>query len=427
MRNLTHSLLFVLLAAAPAAAQDTSVMIQNKDCTVKVDGKRLPAAEEKKACERMRAASARMQEQTVRLQAQSVQMQRQAERMANEVARTGVQERAITGQMRAVEEATRGAAGAQIRMRSDLSERAVAGRMAELDATSRLAEVRAGTMARQMGELAASNARLAEARSLTGRAMIAIAARPRLGITIDTRARDTDRWGAYVSAVTPGGPADKGGVRSGDVIAKLAGKAVTGSGDETPGIRLITMIGALEPNKRIDVQIRRGNDTKTVKVTPSDDDSFFAGPAIVLDSSRRAFTTTFEVPTFSGNRTRAGANAEMMRMIERSGDPLTSGSYQFVAVAGAAMGGPLAEVEMTSLNAGLGSYFGATEGVLIINAGGKQDAGLQAGDVVTAVDGRKVTSPGQLARILRTYEKGEEYKLQIMRQKKTETVTGKMP
>ena len=227
MRNLTHSLLFVLLAAAPAAAQDTSVMIQNKDCTVKVDGKRLPAAEEKKACERMRAASARMQEQTVRLQAQSVQMQRQAERMANEVARTGVQERAITGQMRAVEEATRGAAGAQIRMRSDLSERAVAGRMAELDATSRLAEVRAGTMARQMGELAASNARLAEARSLTGRAMIAIAARPRLGITIDTRARDTDRWGAYVSAVTPGGPADKGGVRSGDVIAKLAGKAVT--------------------------------------------------------------------------------------------------------------------------------------------------------------------------------------------------------
>ena len=177
MRNLTHSLLFVLLAAAPAAAQDTSVMIQNKDCTVKVDGKRLPAAEEKKACERMRAASARMQEQTVRLQAQSVQMQRQAERMANEVARTGVQERAITGQMRAVEEATRGAAGAQIRMRSDLAERATAGRMAELDATNRLAEVRAGAMLR---ENAIASGRLAEARSLTGRAMLAIAARPRL-------------------------------------------------------------------------------------------------------------------------------------------------------------------------------------------------------------------------------------------------------
>ncbi|MBL0179575.1 MAG: PDZ domain-containing protein [Gemmatimonadetes bacterium] len=402
MRNLTHSLLFVLLAAAPAAAQDTSVMIQNKDCTVKVDGKRLPQAEETKACERMRAASARMQEQAVRMQAQSVQMQRQAERMASEVARTGVQERAITGQMRAVEEATRGAAGAQIRMRSDLAERATAGRMAELDATNRLAEVRAGAMLR---ENAIASGRLAEARNLTGRAMLAIAARPRLGITIDTRARDTDRWGAYVTAVTPGGPADKGGVRSGDVIAKLAGKAVTGSGDETPGIKLIAMIGALEPNKTIEVQLRRGNGTKTVKVTPS---------------------TVMDVPGFAGVRSRSGGNMETLRLAEINGDPMTRGSYSFT-INTAAMGGPLAALEMTSLNAGLGSYFGATEGVLVINVGEKQELGLQAGDVVTSVDGRKVTSPAQLARILRTYETGEEYKLQIMRQKKTETVTGKMP
>jgi|CXWL01.1.fsa_nt_gi membrane-associated protease RseP (regulator of RpoE activity) len=421
MRNLTTSLLFVLLAAAPAAAQDTTVMIQNKDCTVKVDGKRLPAADEKKACDRMRAAADQMKEQAERLQAQSVQMQRQAERMANEVARTGVQERAIAGQMRAVEEATRGAAGAQIRMRSDLAERASAGRAVEAEANSRIA----GVMERQMRESAVASGRLAEARSLTNRAMIAIAARPRLGITIDTRARDTDKWGAYVSAVTPGGPADKGGVRSGDVIAKLAGKAVTGSGDETPGIKLIGMIGALEPNKTISLQLRRGNDTKTVKVTPSDDDSFFAGPAIVLDSSRRAFATAFDAPTLAGVRSRSGGNMEALRFTEFGGEPIR-GSYT-VSVNGMSMGGPLAEVEMTSLNAGLGSYFGATEGVLIINVGEKQDAGLQAGDVVTSVDGRKVTSPGQLARILRTYEKGEEYKLQIMRQKKSETVTGKMP
>ena len=424
MRNLTHSLLFVLLAAAPAAAQDTTVMIQNKDCTVKVDGKRLPAAEEKKACERMRAASARMQEQAVRMQAQSVQMQRQAERMASEVARTDLQERAIAGQMRAVEEATRGAAGAQIRLRNDLAERATAGRMAELDATNRLAEVRAGAM---MRESAIASGRLAEARNLTGRAMLAIAARPRLGITIETRARDTDRWGAYVSAVTPGGPADKGGVRSGDVIAKLAGKAVTGSGDETPGIKLIAMIGSLEPNKTIEVQLRRGNGTKTVKVTPSDDDSFFAGPAIVVDTIRRAFGTTFDAsPAFAGVRSRAGSNLESLRFAEIDADPRIRGSYTF-SINTTQTSGPLAEVEMTSLNTGLGSYFGTSEGVLIINTGGKSDAGLQAGDVVTAVDGRKVTSPGQLARILRTYEKGEEYKLQIMRQKKTETVTGKMP
>jgi S1-C subfamily serine protease len=82
---------------------------------------------------------------------------------------------------------------------------------------------------------------------------------------------------------------------------------------------------------------------------------------------------------------------------------------------------------MATLNAGLGSYFGTTDGVLIINAGEKQELGLIPGDVVTAVDGRKVTSPSQLMRILRTYEQGEEFKLQIMRQKRAESVTGKMP
>jgi S1-C subfamily serine protease len=114
----------------------------------------------------------------------------------------------------------------------------------------------------------------------------------------------------------------------------------------------------------------------------------------------------------------------MADIIRRSGDPLTSPSYQ---VTFATVGGPLAALEMASLNAGLGSYFGTSEGVLIINTGEKQELGLLPGDVVTAVDGRKVSSPSQLARILRTYEKGEEYKLQVMRQKKSETVTGKMP
>lgn len=389
MRNPSIALMLTLVAAAPAAAQDTTVMIQNKDCTVKVDGKRLSAAEEKKACERMRAATARIQAQTVR-------MQRDAEVMASNMARlqsgTALQERAIAGQMRAVEEATRGTA--EIRLRRNLDEeRAVTGRLAEL-------------------------------RGLTGRAMVAIAAPPRLGITVETRPRDTDKWGAYVSAVTPGGPADKGGIRSGDVIAKLGGKAVTGSGDETPGIRLISMISALTPNKSVDVQIRRGSDSKTVKVTPSNDDSFFAGPVFV-DSSRRAFGTTFEVPSLSGLRTRSTSGFQEFRGAEFGSEPVR-GSYTFT-INTAAMAGPLASVEMTAINEGLGSYFGTAEGVLIINVKEKSDAGLQAGDVVTSVDGRKVTSPGQLARILRTYEKGEEYKLQIMRQKKAETVTGKMP
>jgi C-terminal processing protease CtpA/Prc len=371
MRTTTLALLMTVLAVAPAAAQDTTVMIQNKDCTVKVDGKRLPAAEEKKACEQMQSKMKVME-----LRAKEMNQQAQS-----------LQERSKVMEAQGV------------RMRRDL-------------------ELRSGELARIEEEMPA------RVRELTTRAMATIAARPRFGITIDTRPRDTDKWGAYISAVTPGGPAAKAGVRSGDVITKLAGKAVTGSGDETPGIKLIAMIGALEPNKAVDVQLRRGNDTKTVKVTPSDDETFFAGP-VMVDSIRRTFGTMFEAPSVAGVRTRTGMDPEMMRIIERNGDPLTSGSYQF-SVATTARG-PLASLEMATLNAGLGSYFGTTDGVLIINAGEKQELGLLSGDVVTSVDGRKVTSPSQLMRILRTYEQGEEFKLQIMRQKRAETVSGKMP
>ena len=48
-------------------------------------------------------------------------------------------------------------------------------------------------------------------------------------------------------------------------------------------------------------------------------------------------------------------------------------------------------------------------------------------DIGLSVDGRKVTSPSQLMRIVGTYEHNDEFKLQIMRQKRAETLTVKMP
>ncbi len=365
-------LMLALLAATPVAAQDTTITIMNKACTVKVDGKRLSTDEEKKACERMTVG-------VVRLQERAAEMGRQAERYSEIARRTdAVQERAFASQQRATE---------------------VQGRAL----TGQLQAVEDGV------------------RRLTERAMVAFTARPRFGITIDTRPRETDTWGAYVTAVTPAGPADKAGIRSGDIITKLAGKAVVARGDEPPGVRLIAMIGALEPNKTVDVQLRRGKDTKSVKVTPSNDETFFAGP-MAGDSLRRVFTFAAPTPAL-GSRMR-GAEPQMEQLIRRSGGPLASSPYQ---ISFESVGGPLATLEMTALNTGLGSYFGTSEGVLIINTGEKQELGLLPGDVVTAVDGRKVSSPGQLARILRTYEKGEEYQLQVMRQKKAETVSGKMP
>ena len=78
--------------------------------------------------------------------------------------------------------------------------------------------------------------------------------RARLGIKVNLRPRETDSIGAYVDAVTPGGPADEAGIRSGDLITRLNGKSVLAGGaaegsngdrQSLPGLRLIELAARL--------------------------------------------------------------------------------------------------------------------------------------------------------------------------------------
>ena len=87
---------------------------------------------------------------------------------------------------------------------------------------------------------------------------------------------------------------------------------------------------------------------------------------------------------------------------------------------------PLARLELAPLNPDLGQYFGATDGVLVISAPADSALGLKGGDVVLAVDGRKPAGPSHLLRILRSYETGESFKLDILRSHKRETLTARL-
>jgi S1-C subfamily serine protease len=89
-------------------------------------------------------------------------------------------------------------------------------------------------------------------------------------------------------------------------------------------------------------------------------------------------------------------------------------------------GSPLADLELAPLNPDLGRYFGATEGILVISVPQDSELKLKGGDVVLAVDGRKPASPSHLLRIMRSYEKGESFKVDILRNGKRETVTGRV-
>lgn len=70
--------------------------------------------------------------------------------------------------------------------------------------------------------------------------------RGRLGITVSLQPELTDSLGALVQAVTPGGPAARAGLQSGDVVAALDGQSIpqlTASNHKSsPGVTLVELV-----------------------------------------------------------------------------------------------------------------------------------------------------------------------------------------
>lgn len=234
--------------------------------------------------------------------------------------------------------------------------------------------------------------------------------RARLGVNVDLTANKTDSLGARLLSVTPGGPAAKAGLHSGDVITKLNGKSLTASdvtraGDEEslPGVRLVELAAQLKPAETITVEYLRDGARKTTSLVTGNE-------IIVMNGFGDGGEFTFRFPEDQG------------QLLEKMRGSLEmqprSGGFAFT------YGGPLMDLELAPLNADLGTYFGTTEGVLVINVPKDSPLGVKGGDVILSVDGRKATGPVSFLRILRSYEPGDSFKLEIMRNKARTTVTG---
>jgi putative serine protease PepD len=78
-----------------------------------------------------------------------------------------------------------------------------------------------------------------------------------LGVETDDAETGT---GAVVSAVVPGGPADEGGLRAGDRVVSIAGRAVTKSDD------VAAVVAARKPGDSVKIAVRRGDDERLLDV-----------------------------------------------------------------------------------------------------------------------------------------------------------------
>lgn len=241
---------------------------------------------------------------------------------------------------------------------------------------------------------------------------VIVSRRARLGLKVNLQARETDSVGAYVDLVTPGGPAAGAGLRAGDVITRLDGEGLlersadqAERGRSLPGLRLIRLAARLEPGDTVSLDYRRGAERRTTSLVTD------ADQLVQLEGRRLPRAMMMRV----GPRPAIGMPAFEGRPFE-----LPAPAFElFVA-------GDLAELELAPLNPDLGQYFGTDAGVLVISAPRNSHLGVRGGDVVLAVDGRKPEGPLHLLRILRSYDGGEPFQLEIMRSRKRDTLTGSL-
>ncbi|MEP6571784.1 MAG: PDZ domain-containing protein [Gemmatimonadota bacterium] len=253
--------------------------------------------------------------------------------------------------------------------------------------------------------------------------------RARLGVSVNLRAKETDSVGAFINSVTPGGPAAKAGIKSGDVVTSLDGKSLLEAGtaaeqgQSAPGLRLTELAAKLEPNDTISIELRRGKDKKTVSLVTGDEPAF-----AMADGGPGNFTYRFNTDENGPGDTKMhgftfqdGPENGMSRSFERM--RMNKGPGEAFMMS---FDSPLADLELAPMNEDLGKYFGVNDGVLVISVPDDSQLNLKPGDVILAVDGRAPTSPSHLLRILRSYDEGESIKIDVMRMKKKETVTAKI-
>ncbi len=329
----------------------------------------------------------------------------------------------------------------ETRQRSITWSNGFAGQLGQnLDSTGRVLRFMMGDSAMALAGLARSQAALARSQAMMARDLVAqseglnlfggfdslMTARPVIGVTVDTRSRDTDRYGAYIVAVTPSGPADKAGLRSADIITRIAGQSVTSgatkravsSEESRPYVRLIEVMATLDAGKEITLEYRRGDANLSTKVTPRDDEQLFAMSTLrpfndavtFLRRSAPAADSMWSAAPHFGN--------EPGLMATVPGRPVGFG-YAFSNVLGS--------TELAPMNEKLGRYFGTESGVLIIDTDSQNALGLEAGDVIRSIDGRSIENPNELGRVLRSYETGDRISIGLVRDKKTQTVSARLP
>jgi serine protease Do len=220
----------------------------------------------------------------------------------------------------------------------------------------------------------------------------------------------TSARGVGITQVIPGSPAEKAGLKKDDVILRLDGENITSVR------KLNRLVAEIAPDQSVKVTVSRGGSEQELTATIGKRDNvstvqgLFGGEPKVWkwEGNPKNFegfkNFKFESPVLEGfgfDFDKEGDLTFMLNNSRRIG------------------------VSTMSLNKQLADYFGIAggKGVLVTSVtedGPAAKVGVKAGDVITAIDGEAVESPGDLSRVINRKKEGS-VTLTVIRNKSQQT------
>jgi PDZ domain-containing secreted protein len=244
-----------------------------------------------------------------------------------------------------------------------------------------------------------------------------------------------DDHGTHVTAVTPGGPADKAGVKNGDVIAAVRGEDLQGKAKD-PEKFLNEALRNLRAGQEVKLSLLRDGKPSEVTVKAERREPY---------NTSYAFGSNVDVDVSGAVEIRAQADRAVQQgqldreQIERIRQQAREASRQAVEQSHAAieearhtmrnseLAMPWWGLNLASLNPDLGGYFGAEHGVLVLSTDQATAKSLKSGDVLLSIGGRKIERPEDALRLLREQSVGGDVKVEVLRQHKTQTLSLQAP
>ncbi len=253
-----------------------------------------------------------------------------------------------------------------------------------------------------------------------------------------------DAKGVRIGAVTPGGPAAKAGMRAGDVLTAVNGKALAARDNkdgDAPVDSARSLLGDLEEGQSVKLSVLRDGKTQQFDLKAERRESWdWAG---MLDSIPDLGNTLAPLAKIheigdgneeieiiiNGERRVHGAphHGKDAHVFEFDSGDGRHGERVERIVRQFRNGAPWASLNLSTLNPELGRYFGTERGVLVLDTSANTLKELKPGDVIQVVDGQPADSVSGVMRALSRKEPGQTLNVEVWRDRKRQVLAVTAP